>query len=144
MAALDPKPDELFVVWGGSFPYEWVLPWDNLERYRDFKAYVLGGVTNTPHTEGRLAEFGIANPAAALYQRPNVRLIACPAYVTVLSRFYVRHHGAVVTLDDGAGRPFIPTGLPGGAGERARVFRWRYLGPADDYMDHEWVRSARW
>jgi hypothetical protein len=109
LRTLDPRPDQLYVVWAGSLPFEYVLPYDSLDDLRCFKMLGLGCCTNTPITDQRLREFGISDLVTALYTRDDVFLIANDSYLALLQTYVAEHRGLRVefrSIFTDAGRMF--------------------------------------
>jgi hypothetical protein len=119
MVGLDPKPDRVYVIWGSAFPFEWIAPWDDPTRYRGLKGYPLGCSTHTPHGDGRLTEFGIADPVAALYRGDRVRLVTFPELTPLLAGFIARHRGVDVVFEQ------EPVPMPPAAAGRCTIFAVR-------------------
>jgi hypothetical protein len=119
MVGLDPKPDRVYVIWGSAFPFEWIAPWDDPTRYRGLKGYPLGCSTHTPHGDGRLAEFGITDPVAALYTGDRVRLITFPDLTPLLAGFVARHRRVDVVFEQ------EPVPMPPAAAGRCTIFAVR-------------------
>ena len=101
--------DRLYVVWGGSFPFEWILPRDSLATWRRFKVYSFGCPANTPLADDRLREFGIDDLMQALYTRDDVLLISGAEYVPCMIT-YLREHRHVET--EAHQVSFLPPGVP--------------------------------
>jgi hypothetical protein len=90
---LDPKPNQLYVVWGGAFPFELILSGKELERWRDFKMLGTGFTAHSPINRTRLREFGIQDIVAALFQRKDVFLIAHGRRVQNFVQYVKEHYG---------------------------------------------------
>jgi hypothetical protein len=96
---LNPRPDQLYVVWGGFFPYEYLLPFDSGSHMRDFKFYGLGCATNTPTEDERLREFGIDDLVTALYTRNDVFVICDGPLPKMLETYIAEHRGVRVQMN---------------------------------------------
>src|SRR5262249_15341504 len=72
---LRPQPDELYVDWGGSFPYELLLGSDQIRELAPMRILVLGCANQTPINKARLREFQIDNLFQAIFERKNIRVI---------------------------------------------------------------------
>jgi hypothetical protein len=94
--ALGPRPDHLYVIWGGAFPFESVLPFDSTRRLRPLKMFGLGCCTNTPPMEQRLREFGISDLVTALYSRKDLFLMCFEAHLPWLRTYIAEHRGVRV------------------------------------------------
>lgn len=123
LVGLDPQPDRMYVIWGSAFPFEWIAPWDDPTRYRNLRGYPLGCSTHTPHGDGRLAEFGITDPVAALYSDARVRLMTFPELTPLLSGFIARHRKVDVVFEPQS----VP--MPPAAAGRCTIFAVRRIGP---------------
>jgi hypothetical protein len=76
MVALNPHPEQLYVLWGDAFPYEDLIQPLRAPRIsRDFRALGLGWMTRTPLTARRYEQFAITDLFRAYYEVPAVRLI---------------------------------------------------------------------
>jgi hypothetical protein len=111
--ALEPRPNQLYVLGAASFPIEWILlPLGPLSIPRDFKAVGLGTNTQTPITDRRLQEFGIADLYRALYERGDVFLVTSEKNMigkVILAAYMKEHYGVRL----GFGLAFSHPGLCG-------------------------------
>ncbi|HAH07203.1 MAG TPA: hypothetical protein DCM05_11895 [Elusimicrobia bacterium] len=95
---LDPRPDQLFVVWGNALPLEWAFPplvKDN--PIRKMKLFGLSATSDTPYSMKRLFEFQIQDLIQALYQRQDVFLIARDIEVDKMLPTFIREHYGIST-----------------------------------------------
>lgn len=105
---LAPRPDQLYVVWGGLFPFEFLLSGADLEQIRDFKMLATGFTAHTPINKARLQQFGIDDICQALYRRPDVFLICHEYYVPYLAAYVRDHDGRDIAGDRLAAVAFGP------------------------------------
>jgi hypothetical protein len=93
MKSLIPKPNQLFVVWAGAFPLEYVtLPLDSDSMPRDFKVLSLNWTT--AFTKTRLEEFGVSD-LMSIVGRGGQTYFICQNSDTKLLSAYFRAHYAV-------------------------------------------------
>jgi hypothetical protein len=77
LARLQPRADQLFVVWGGSFPYEGLqLPTKSATRTTRMQLLGLGVGNHEPFVQNRLKSFGIDDLYQSFYTREDVFLIS--------------------------------------------------------------------
>jgi hypothetical protein len=104
VAKLKPRPDQLYVVWGGIFPLELILSGRDLDDWRDFKMLGTGFTTHSPINAARLREFNITNLYDALLKRPDVFLITHydnkDAFLLYVWEHYGKRYVAVPVLDN--------------------------------------------
>jgi len=93
IAALQPAPDQLFVVWGAALPMEYFLPLQRMDALERFKMLGMGATGQSPLAHARMAEFGVTDVYRGLFERPRTYLIAFPKD-TILYRQYVMEHYA--------------------------------------------------
>jgi hypothetical protein len=91
LAELAPRPDQLYVVWGGLFPYELLLTESDIQAMHDFKLLGSGFCTQSPIEDARLKEFQIDDIYRALLERDNVFMISSE-YLNKYFIKYVREH----------------------------------------------------
>jgi hypothetical protein len=104
---LSPKEDQLYVTWASSFPFEAISPFDNLKSFAPFRIMALSWPQTTPLARRMKRAFGIEDLPRALYERPDVRLIAeeplLPLYATYVREHYGRSIEVVRGETSGAG-----------------------------------------
>jgi hypothetical protein len=72
MQKINPDPANLYIAWTQSFPWEFMLPFDNLGYMKNFRSV---NSQYGPSTLSTLREFGISDPYRALVEDPRVFLI---------------------------------------------------------------------
>ena len=93
MRRLNPRRDQLFVVWGAEFPYEnLVLPLDADMGAKNFKVLGLGALTATPFTTKRLEEFGVSDLHSILQRRRGFLFISNKAENGTLASYFRDHY----------------------------------------------------
>ena len=96
IAALAPRPDQLYVLWASNFPYEQVVvPHAARPFPPELKTITFSWALRTPVTQSRLDAFGITDIYRAVYER-DVRLICVPQHIAILTEYLkerLRHHG---------------------------------------------------
>jgi hypothetical protein len=99
MPFLDPRPEQLYVLWGTCFPYDdLVFPLERMVVPREFKAVALGTLTQSSFTNRRLKQFGIADLYQSLYEREDVYLISTPKLNRLLATYLAEHYGIRLTI----------------------------------------------
>jgi hypothetical protein len=72
MQKINPNPANLYIAWTQSFPWEFMLPFDNLGYLKNFRSI---NSQYGPSALSTLREFGISDPYKALVEDPRVFLI---------------------------------------------------------------------
>jgi hypothetical protein len=99
LARLNPRPNQLFVTWGGDFPYEtFQLPKESDSSSRDMEFLGLGVGNHDPVVQDRLRAFGIHDLYQALYQRNDIFLICMLRKEDLLSRYIEEHYHTRVVV----------------------------------------------
>jgi hypothetical protein len=92
MKELAPRPNQLFVVWAASFPYEdLVVPLDSDSLPRDFKVLGLDGRAQTPPTLERMNEFGVTD-LKSIARRGDGTYLICEELPANMLRVYLEAH----------------------------------------------------
>jgi hypothetical protein len=95
MRELAPRSNQLYVVWGASFPYEHVvLPLDSGSMPRDFCVLGLDGRAQTPLAQARMDEFGITDLMSIAHRGGGTFLI-CERFPANMLRVYLEAHYGV-------------------------------------------------
>lgn len=93
MKLLNPTREQLYVVLGGAYPYEYILPFDDTAKF--FSSFRVIGLGCTNHTDlpyRALASFGLKQFFIDFVDNPRVFLIASnPDSLNVL-KIYLREH----------------------------------------------------
>lgn len=87
METIQPRSNQLFVVWDSSFPYEYTSAFDNYEKFRNFHIYPLAVYQRSPHGAAMLQHFGIGDLVKEMINNPNVFLICHGDEALYLSRY---------------------------------------------------------
>lgn len=95
---LKPAPHRLFVVWANKFPYDLILPFDNVEYLSDLRLLGIGVGVRTPFAAKIMDEFGIANLYTDLCNRENVFLISNRTRNLLYRTYMKEHYGLDVTF----------------------------------------------
>jgi len=96
---LNPKKDELFVIWGANFPHTAILPFDSMYFLNDFKAIQIGWPLRTPMTKKRMGEHSINDLYRAIFEKKNISLIVRKKnYISAYRHFVRKHYGQKVRL----------------------------------------------
>jgi hypothetical protein len=94
---LAPKPDQLFVVWGGSFPYEiMALPLAADSLPRDFKVMSLDWTTG--FAKSRMTEFGIRDLMSIVRRGDGTFFICQDSDLKLLKAYFRAHYGVDLTV----------------------------------------------
>jgi hypothetical protein len=95
---LRPRPDQLYVDWGGSFPYELLLGSRQIDALKPMRILVLGSTNQTPINAERLREFHIDDLFRAIWQRPNIFVIGYKDAMILMSRYALEHYGREILV----------------------------------------------
>jgi hypothetical protein len=99
MARLQPRGDQLFVIWGGDFPYEeYQLPTQAAPVTRNMQILGLGVGSHEPFVQNRLKSFGIDNLYQAFYTRDDVFLICNERKKRLLIQYIWEHYHTSVEI----------------------------------------------
>jgi hypothetical protein len=91
---IDPKPNQLFVLWREWFPVEKLIyPLEDTRPVRNFKCLPVGFLLPTPIVERRMNAFKITNIYHAIFERQDVFLVAIPQLVGLYMRFIQERYG---------------------------------------------------
>jgi hypothetical protein len=89
---LAPKSNQLFVVWAGDFPFEYVtLPLAAQPLLADFKVMTMGNTSG--FTRQRMRELGVRDLRALVQHGGSVDFICQPADVALLDAYFWAHYG---------------------------------------------------
>jgi hypothetical protein len=90
---LKPRADQLFVTWGGDFPYQtFQLPDEATPASQEMQFLGLGVGNHEPVVQNRLRSFGINDLYQAFYQRNDVLLICIPRKRKLLEKYIQEHY----------------------------------------------------
>jgi hypothetical protein len=95
---LRPRPDQLYVDWGGSFPYELLLGSRQIEALKPMRILVLGSANQTPINGERLREFHIDDLFRAIWQRPNIFVIGYKEAMILMCQYALEHYGREILV----------------------------------------------
>jgi hypothetical protein len=109
MARLQPRVNQLFVIWGGGFRYaEYQLPTQAAPVTTNMRILGLGVGNHEPFVQNRLKSFGIDNLYQAFYTRDDVFLICNQREKKLLIQYIWEHyHTSVVVRTVFQGRGFM-------------------------------------
>ncbi len=93
-----PRPDQLYIDWGGSFPYELLLGSRQIEALKPMRMLVLGCANQTPINAQRLREFHIDDLFRAIAQRRNIFVIGDQPDAILMSRYAEEHYGREILV----------------------------------------------
>jgi hypothetical protein len=94
---LNPRPGDLYVAWGGDFPYNHlVTPLGGFSAAGNLQMFPLGWANHAPFLTRRLVQFGVGDLYTAFWQRQNVLLISSPDRCERLTGFLALHYGQIV------------------------------------------------
>jgi hypothetical protein len=95
MQELAPRSNQLFVVWGSSFPYQYVvLPLDGDSMPRDFNVLGLDKRALTPPTRLLMDEFGVTD-LMSIARRGDGTYLICDRWPANMLRVYLEAHYGV-------------------------------------------------
>lgn len=90
---LEPRPDQLFLCWSDRFPFEYlVTPLADLDGLRDFRCIGLSWLLPTPFTARRMEEFHVRDIYPAIWERPDVFLVASRRLIEMLGFYAMQHY----------------------------------------------------
>jgi len=72
---INPAENQLYVVWGAGFPFEWVLPFRDTNYLNNFKCFWLDGNQRYKSSMSILEGRGIKNIYKAIAEKENIFLI---------------------------------------------------------------------
>jgi hypothetical protein len=99
MARLQPRFNQLFVSWGGDFPYEeYQLPTQAAPVTTNMQILGLGVGSHEPFVQKRLKSFGIGNLYQAFYTRDDVFLICSERRKKLLIQYIWEHYHTSVEI----------------------------------------------
>jgi hypothetical protein len=99
MARLQPRVNQLFVIWGGDFPYqEYQLPTQAAPVTSNMQILGLGVGSHEPFVQNRLKSFGIDNLYQAFYTRDDVFLICSERKKKLLIQYIWEHYHTSVEI----------------------------------------------
>jgi hypothetical protein len=99
LARLQPRADQLFVIWGGDFPYEgFQLPTQAEPVAREMQFLGLGVGNHEPFVQSRLRSFGIADLYQSFYTREDVFLICREEKKRLLVQYIQEHYQTKVEV----------------------------------------------
>lgn len=75
LSALQPQPDQLFVSWGGNFPFEAILPFEDQSYLKKIRLASLGALNQSPVQTRMLQRFGVFDLMSALFEKDNIFII---------------------------------------------------------------------
>jgi len=99
MARLEPRVNQLFVIWGASFPYEeYQLPTQAAPVTSNMQLLGLGVGNHEPFVQNRLRSFGIDDLYQAFYTRDDVFLIYDKRMTKLLRQYIWEHYHTSVEI----------------------------------------------
>jgi hypothetical protein len=103
LLALKPRPDQLFVNWGGrSLCLENIDPFENNNYLLNLRIVAFGTSNRRPPQKNMLQHFGISDILQAFYEKDNVFLFLQSAHYPAISKLYSvyvkEHYGVSVHL----------------------------------------------
>ncbi len=94
---LNPRPGDLYVAWGGDFPYNHlVTPLGGFSAAGNLQLFPLVWANHAPFLTRRLVQFGVGDLYTAFWQRGNVLLISSSDRCERLMGFLALHYGQIV------------------------------------------------
>jgi len=99
MARLQPRVDQLFVIWGSDFPYQaYQLPTQALPVTTNMRILELGVGNFEPFVQNRLKSFQIDDLYQAFYTRDDVFLICDEREKKLLTQYIWEHYYTSVEI----------------------------------------------
>ena len=99
LARLQPRADQLFVIWGGDFPFEtFQLPTQAEPVASEMQLLGLGVGNHEPFVQNRLRSFGIDDLYQSFYTREDVFLICNERKKRLLVQYIQEHYRTKVEV----------------------------------------------
>ncbi len=99
IARLQPRVDQLFVIWGGDFPFEaYQLPAQAAPVTNELQILGLGVGNQDPFVANRLKSFGIDDLYQAFYNRDDIFLICNERKAKLLIQYIWEHYHTSVEI----------------------------------------------
>ena len=124
LSVIESEPDFLYVVWGSSFPYEWILPSDDMQLFRNMRIYSVGGDTRGAFNAVRLEQLRVRDIYRGIYSHPGIRVISDERLNRLLVRYIEEHYDERV-------RPRETARFLVGDGRLFSVYRFRTQATGD-------------
>jgi hypothetical protein len=93
LADLQPRHDQLFILWPTDFPLQALSPFDSLTSLDDLHLLLIGWPQGTPISMAMKRKFAIHSPVRALHERRDVCLLGDSTSHTLLREFARQHCG---------------------------------------------------
>lgn len=88
IAELNPKPTDLYVIWGPFFPFTSIKPFDRINDYiGNTKLVWIGAYARSPLVTARLNQFGISDPLLEC-DKPNIHHFSSPLFYCGLDSYF--------------------------------------------------------
>lgn len=89
VTALQPRSDQLFLVWDSILPFEDIGAFDDMSSFRDFRLFSIAAYQQSPIGDRMLAHFNLKNPLRDAVDRPDIFLI-CNPYEGLMAVHYLQ------------------------------------------------------
>ncbi|PLX98717.1 MAG: hypothetical protein C0623_11995 [Desulfuromonas sp.] len=96
LKALSPKKEQTFIVWGGGFPYELILPLEEKSYLETFKVFSIGVLNQSPFQLKKMKEMGIEDPFLAALNNKNI-FLSLKQWTKPLLKKYLYEHYRIIT-----------------------------------------------
>ena len=93
IAAVQPRDNELYVMWAPGFPYQAISPFDNLMSFSNLHQLVVGWPQHTPIYQAMKQRFAIDDVSRALFQRSDVIFVGETRCHALYQRYIQEHYG---------------------------------------------------
>jgi hypothetical protein len=104
LADLQPRDDQLYILWPTDFPLQALSPFDSLTSLNEMHLLLIGWPQGTPISTAMKRKFAIHSPVRALHERRDVCLLGDSTSHPLLREFARQHCGVemdFVTARDG-------------------------------------------
>jgi hypothetical protein len=92
LATLAPQPDQLYVIWAGDFPFEFVtLPLAGQPLPAGFKVMTMGNTSG--FTRQRMRELGVHDLRSLVQHGGKTYFVCQPADIELLDAYFWEHYG---------------------------------------------------
>ncbi|HEY5040356.1 MAG TPA: hypothetical protein VIJ93_14935 [bacterium] len=93
---LHPSPNQLYVVWHNTIPYEEISVFDDSREFKNFNIFQLQGFQRSPVNQEILDHFGIKNLFSEMVDNPNLFMICTPEEGDLYQKFMLEKYKLVV------------------------------------------------
>jgi hypothetical protein len=94
---LNPQPNQLYITWHNTIPYEGINAFDSFDEFKNFNIFALHEFQRTPVGQEMLDHFGIKFLFAEMVDNPNLFMICTPTEGALYSKYmFEKYHWIIV------------------------------------------------